>query len=273
MPLKANFHTHTTFCDGENTAEEMLLRALELGFSHLGFSGHGYTWFDKDFLLDTDAYFRECRRLAEKYRDQIEVLVGIEQDNLADVSVNKDADYLIGSTHYLHFDDDSYIAIDNTAEMVADMVKRYFGGDYYRYSKAYYELEAQVYDRTHCDFIGHFDLVVRFNDQMHTIDETDARYLKPALEAMEYLVSKDIPFEINTGAINRGRKAEPYPTPRLLKALHDFGGQILINSDSHSVKTLDGCFDVAVQKARAAGFTHTNILTKEGWKQVALDRL
>ena len=38
--LKANYHTHTTFCDGDNTAEQMVQRALDLQFDHLGFSGH-----------------------------------------------------------------------------------------------------------------------------------------------------------------------------------------------------------------------------------------
>ena len=34
--LRANYHTHTTFCDGDNTVEEMVQRALDLGFLHLG---------------------------------------------------------------------------------------------------------------------------------------------------------------------------------------------------------------------------------------------
>ena len=38
--IKENFHTHTQFCDGKSTAEEMLLSAIDKGFSALGFSGH-----------------------------------------------------------------------------------------------------------------------------------------------------------------------------------------------------------------------------------------
>ena len=38
MMIKANFHTHTTMCDGKNTAEEMAERAVVLGFNQLGFS-------------------------------------------------------------------------------------------------------------------------------------------------------------------------------------------------------------------------------------------
>ena len=38
--LRANYHTHTTFCDGTSTAEEMVQQALDLGFVALGFSSH-----------------------------------------------------------------------------------------------------------------------------------------------------------------------------------------------------------------------------------------
>ena len=44
--LIANYHTHTTFCDGQNTAEEVVLSAIDKGFSSIGFSGHGTTPFD-----------------------------------------------------------------------------------------------------------------------------------------------------------------------------------------------------------------------------------
>ena len=31
--MKANYHTHTVFCDGKNTPEEIILAAIEKGFS------------------------------------------------------------------------------------------------------------------------------------------------------------------------------------------------------------------------------------------------
>ena len=39
MSTKANFHTHSKFCDGKNTAEEMVLAAIDKGFTVLGFYG------------------------------------------------------------------------------------------------------------------------------------------------------------------------------------------------------------------------------------------
>ena len=62
--IRGNFHTHTTFCDGKNTAEEMAEQAAALGFTHLGYSGH----MDPDIRMDLAAYDAEIRRLQEKYR-------------------------------------------------------------------------------------------------------------------------------------------------------------------------------------------------------------
>ena len=59
--LRGNFHTHTTFCDGMNTAEEMAAQAAAIGFTHLGFSGH----MDPDIRMDLGRYDAEIRRLQE----------------------------------------------------------------------------------------------------------------------------------------------------------------------------------------------------------------
>ena len=276
--MKANYHTHSVFCDGSDTPEDIVRCAISKGFTHLGFSGH----MDPDIHMCWDAYYREISRLKEKY-DQIDLLCGVELDTIYDPDCIRgedgqiQAEYIIGSTHYVDIPVRiPRMTVDNTPEILQELCETFFGGDYYALSSAYYALEQTVYDRTHCTFIGHFDLITRFNDQMHFLDETDPRYLKSALETMEYLVQKDIPFEINSGAVNRGRKKEMYPSMPLLKALHDFGGEIVINSDAHQKELLDGCLREAAQCAIACGFTHTNILEHTGsgkvaFRQVPLD--
>ena len=44
--MKSNLHTHTTYCDGKSTPEQIVLSAIKHGFDSIGFSGHGYTDFD-----------------------------------------------------------------------------------------------------------------------------------------------------------------------------------------------------------------------------------
>lgn len=274
MPLLANYHTHSTYCDGTSTPEEMVEQALKLNFRHLGFSGH----MDPDIHMDIEAYFREIYALQKKYEDTLEILCGVELDNMYDPHCADGAEYIIGSTHFLDVDSEIPMSVDSTPEHLQRLSEEFFGGDYYALAKAYYDLEAKVYDRLKCTFVGHFDLVTRFNDTMHFLDEDDPRYRRSALEAMEYLVSEGVPFEINCGAVIRGRKKELYPNTFLLKNLCQMGGQILISSDAHQKEHLNGAFDQAAACAIACGFTHVNILTKKGsgsvhFRQVALDQI
>lgn len=272
--LRANFHTHTTFCDGSASAEQVVEAALGKGFEQLGFSGH----MDPEIHMDWPAYTAEVRRLQRKYAGRIDILMGVELDNLYDPACCPGAEYVIGSTHFLDVQTPFPMSVDSSEEQLRELCEGCFDGDWLALCRAYYELEAQVHDRTNCDFVGHFDLVTRFNDSMRYVDETSSAYLGPALEAMECLVGQGVPFEINCGAVNRGRKAELYPRHELLRALHDFGGEILISADAHQPELLDGGFDVAVASAIDCGFTHVNVLAHDAmggveWRQLALDAL
>ena len=42
-----DFHLHTTFSDGKNTPEEMVLAAIRRGFDTVAFSDHYYSAFDE----------------------------------------------------------------------------------------------------------------------------------------------------------------------------------------------------------------------------------
>ncbi len=278
--LRANFHTHTTLCDGISTPEEMARRAALLGFTQLGFSGH----MDPDNHMDMNLYRNRIHALQEQYRGKIDILMGIELDTIYNPVYARQVEYTIGSTHFPDvacnrgYESDRPLSVDASPEDLQLLADRYFGGDFYQLARCYYETEAQVYDRLHCTFIGHFDLITKFNDQMHVLDETNPRYTRPAIETMAYLVEEGVPFEINCGAVNRGLKKEFYPNSFFLRALHDMGGEILINSDAHQAELLNGAFDRAVKQAMACGFTHTNILVHGengavSWRSLPLDTL
>ena len=263
MKMKANYHTHTTFCDGHSTPEEMVRRAVELGFAHLGFSGH----IDINPVMDVDAYIREIRRLEETYRDSIEILCGGELDNMYPRRHIEGVDYVIGSTHHLDVSYERPLALDNTEEEVLFLLNEFYGGDAFHMARDYFRIVAHTYDDTHCAFIGHFDLLTRYNQSLGFLDEADPRYLAPALEAMEYLVSEGVPLEINTRQSHWGKL---YPSPLLLRKLHELGGEIVINSDAHIAAELDKGFSLAVETARACGFDHTNLLTRQNGRVVFL---
>ncbi len=253
MILRANFHTHTDFCDGKNSPEEMLLAAINLGFTHLGFSGH----MDADIHMDFASYKREIHRLREKYSGQIQILCGVELDNLYeldDLDARKNLDYVIGSTHFLNVQYTRPLSVDNTPEDLQLLCDEFFSGDFYKLVRAYYELEAQIFTRTNCDFVGHFDLLTKFNHGNIFFNENDSRYRNSALDALEIIAHQGIMFEINT------HNSRIMPAAFILKRLRELNGEIIINSDAHSTTQLNAKFPEAVELARTCGFDHTNIL-------------
>ena len=342
MKLHANYHTHTTFCDGSDSAEAVVQEAIRKDFTHLGFSGH----MDPGVFMDFQAYTAEICRLQAAYRGKIDILRGAELDNVYDpccvagkrktdaVQITHErgaasgtvfsetsgfeasggsakskmpggdiveisnrcggstkskmpgAEYTIGSTHFVPVPGSTVwshtaafgshregsenwdlIGVDGDIGLLHDQCKKYYNGDFYALSADYYRFEACVAERLHPTFIGHFDLITRFNDLSredggHFLGEQSERYLGPARRAMAALVPYGVPFEINCGAMNRGRKKEVYPRPELLRELHALGGEILISSDAHQKELLDGGFEEAMEVARWAGFTHTNLLVR-----------
>ena len=102
MIPRFNLHTHTSLCDGNNTAEEMVLAAIELGCDGIGFSGHSTIKSALDWTMSESReqqYIETVSSLKEKYKDRIEILLGIEYDVLSDIDASP-YDYVIGSVHH-----------------------------------------------------------------------------------------------------------------------------------------------------------------------------
>ena len=101
-----DLHMHTTYCDGNSSAEEMILSAIEKGLSAVGISGHSFTPHDPSYCMSREGtlkYIEEIRALKEKYSDRITVLLGLEKDYYADTDMTP-YDYWLGSLHYLFSD-------------------------------------------------------------------------------------------------------------------------------------------------------------------------
>lgn len=251
---KCNLHTHTIYCDGENSPEEMVLAAISAGMETLGFSGHSYTAFDTSCCMtpeDTSAYRAEVTSLKIQYREILRILCGIEQDFYASEPACG-YDYIIGSVHYL-LADGCYLAVDATKDDLCRAVREHFGGDFYRMIRCYYETAAQVHCKTGCDIVGHFDLVEKFNDGECLFSASDYRYRKALLDALDALLEQDVIFEINTGAMARGYRQVPYPEAYALRRIAEKRGRVMLNADAHSTQGLLWAFPEAVHFARSCG--------------------
>ena len=222
----SNYHTHTCYCDGRDTPEELVLEAIRLGCPAIGFTGHSYTPFDLSYCMtleNTERYNEEIPRLKEKYKGKINVLFGIEQDFFSAMHIEKDGNYL---------------PVDDSREQQIKDVDQYYGGDFYAYCEDYYRLVGQVYEKTKCKIVAHLDLVTKFNEENDLFDVKHPRYIAAADRAIEKLLPCPVTFEINYGAIARGYRKTPYPDPRILDTLTRNGAKTVKTSDCHDKRFL-----------------------------------
>ncbi len=242
-----DLHMHTVFSDGKNTAEEMVQEAVRRGLETVGISDHSSGDPCGMKLEENVRYKAEIARLKEKYAGQIRVLCGLERDFISDDFA--DYDYVIGSVHLLTMADGHHVSVDWTAEKQREGVEKYFGGDWYAFVEDYFATMARVVEVTKCDIIGHFDLITKFIEQDPQFDVNHPRYVKAWQDAADTLLKTGRPFEINTGAMSRGYRTEPYPAKDIRDYIRAHGGKLILSSDSHRKETIAYRFNEFIGEA------------------------
>ena len=268
--IKTNFHTHTIYCDGKDTPEALVLSAIEKGFSAIGFSGHSYFEIDKSYSMNAESeklYFSDISSLKDKYKDKIEIFCGIEQDFYSAPSMYQ-YDYKIGSVHNI-CKDGEYLIVDGSIAELNDILNRYYGGEFDLFAKDYFSTVCDVVEKTRADIIGHFDLILKNQERVNYTPTS--RFYSYAEEAVHKLLVSNKPFEINTGAMARGYRKEPYPDYRILKMIYEGGGSIIFSSDCHEKKWLDFGFEHAQRLALDVGFEKQAIVTKNGIEYIDIE--
>lgn len=251
--MKANYHTHTTWCDGRDTPEDVILAAIGRGFDVIGFSSHAML---PENLLDwvltpvkAIDYARNIRALARKYRDRIQVLCGVEADYIPG-GANPDRatyatvapDYIIGSIHFVAAPDGAMVCVDKTPRELADGIREHFGGSGEKYVRAYYAQLREMVRRFDFDIVGHLDLVRKFNLRHPYFDEGAAWYAEELERTAEAVAASGKLVEVNTGAIARGWLDDAYPSPAFRARLRERGVKFVLDSDAHSAAAIDCAF-------------------------------
>lgn len=248
--VKQNLHCHTTYDDGANTPEEMVLAAIEYGLTSLGISLHapmeGEYWCaprEKE-----EPFKAEMARLKEKYAGRIALYTGLEYDLAADKNF-EGYEYIIGSGHVL----DGHYYVDSTRDRAIELIEHFGGAE--KTAQVFFDNYARIADMPEISIVGHFDLLTKYNEQGMLYDTDSAWYRDAAFASMEKLSAAGKIFEMNTGAISRGYRTTPYPSAELLRHLKSLGGRIMINSDAHTAEGICLGFDLCEQIARECGFS------------------
>jgi histidinol-phosphatase (PHP family) len=178
-------HTHTVFCDGKNTVEEMCAAAFKKNFVSLGFSAHApitrktgvkTVWHLPDEKLPT--YIDEVLAAKKRWRGKLQVYLGLEIDYIDGVCgpADKDwdelpLDFRIGSVHYpapppglpkTVFVENNF-SVDMPGEGFTRGFENYYGGDGQALFNSYYDALNSMIRAGGFDVVGHLDLVKRNN--------------------------------------------------------------------------------------------------------------
>lgn len=271
--IRQNLHTHTIYCDGKNTPTEMAQAALDAGLTSLGFSGHSPMPWDNDWGMTEDKlplYRAAVAEAKNAFAGRLSIYCGVEWDSLSAPEFGG-FDFVIGSVHNIDLSlPGEPPSVDNTPEATADALARYFGGDADAMAEAYFTGYDTIAHTTAVDIVGHFDLLTKFDEKAGFFDENTPRFRDAAMAAMESLLRADKIFEVNTGAMSRGWRTSPYPSPRLLRELKARNARMLVSSDSHSADTIAHAFPESEALLTSVGFTEIWELTDAGFRPRAL---
>lgn len=260
MKINSDFHLHTRFSeDSEAPMESMVHAAIALGLKTICFTEHLDLDYPKQhgtFSVDLEAYHAELSRLQSLYKNQIEILFGIEMgmqphlpQRYVKIAENYPFDFIIASQHLLDGMDPYYPEFwENHSERSG-------------YEAYFTQLLSNLESMRTYDTLGHLDYIVRYgpNQNKYYSYETYADYIDPILE---YLISRDKCLEVNTAGLKYGLN-HTNPEEQVLKRYRELGGtKITIGSDSHRPEHIAYDFGKAADILQELGFTSYTIFRK-----------
>ncbi|MFA9372634.1 histidinol-phosphatase HisJ [Poseidonibacter sp.] len=247
--MRVDLHNHTTLCNhASGTTEEYVKKAIELKIDVYGFSDHAPMNFDPKYrmsLSQKDAYENDILSLKEKYKNEIEILLGYEVDYLdgyiLDEVINSKVDYLIGSVHFIKNKNDMW-GFDNP-----EFIGVYKSKDIDSIWKEYFDAIEAMAKTNLFDIAGHLDLIKVFK----FLPKSDIRIL--AKDALLAIKKANMTLEINPAGL-RKPIGETYPSKQLLQMAYEMGINITFGSDAHAVDQVGFKYEEVKNLAKEIGY-------------------
>lgn len=250
--MKTNYHTHTTRCrHAVGSDEEFVLSAIKGGFKVLGFSDHTPWKYRTDYVAgirmlpeELPQYVESLRALQDKYRDRIDIRVGLECEYFPEYlpwlkeQVKAYAlDYLIFGNHFYHTDEKF----------------PYFG--YYTDSRDMIDLyEESTIEGMEC---GLFCCLAHPELFMCSYPEFDHHCAIVSRHICRAAARLGIPLEYNINRVLSGqpRGAETMPHPKFWRIAASEGCTAIIGVDAHNCRMLEQAagYDQALQELKGLG--------------------
>jgi histidinol-phosphatase (PHP family) len=275
------FHAHTHYCDGSAEPEVYIIEAIKQNFKVYGFSGHSPIPIPNNFALTEETmplYCNEIERLKEKYKGQIDVLLGMEADFIPALTTPFDdfrtqfrLDYIIGSVHIVKNSTGDIWFVDGPVrQSYDDGLKLFFNNDIQRAVTSFYHQTNLMLESEHFEIIGHFDKITMYN-QNRFFTSSEPWYRKLVTETIALIKEEDVVVEINSRGLYKKRSSDFFPEAFILKHLYDAKIPVMINSDAHAPHEISLVHREAIAALKNVGFKERAIIDARGVRIIALE--
>ncbi|MBO3445541.1 histidinol-phosphatase HisJ family protein [Clostridium sp. CCUG 7971] len=243
-------HVHTHFSsDAKDNMGDVIKRAINIGVKHLTFTDH-LEYRDTGFSLDCNEYVKQIQKYKEKYKKDIEILIGIEvgyqsyiKDKIEDVLNSNPFDFVLCSTH----------RVDKQRLVQSE----FFNGlsKEEAYTKYFESIIKTTKEFNDYDTYGHLDYIIRYGKyEDNKIIYNDYKDVLDNL--LKSIIDSGKGIEINTSGYRYNLNAT-HPKIDILKRYKELGGKIItLGSDAH--RAVDVCrdFDKSYAILESLGFKY-----------------
>ncbi len=248
----ANYHTHTPRCNHADGREERyVLRAMEGGFTELGFSDHTPYFFDEPGYYSSfrmrpeqlEDYVATLLELRKSYSDRIKLFIGLETEyyprlfpRLLEFLGQFPLDYLILGQHALYNETEGIFSPRPTSDQ--RLLDQYRG-------QSLEALESGLFS-----YFAHPDLFCFTGDPK--------AYERHVRIICRRVMELGLPLEFNLLGYSEGKH---YPDPVFWRIVGEEGCQVVLGSDAHRPADTWNPTLIARAEALLSGFGITPVDT------------
>lgn len=230
-----NYHTHTERCHHAYGSDEAFVKkAISEGYKKLGFADHAPWHYKNDYhptmRMEWDQfpdYKESVLKLKEKYKDQIEILLGLEaeyfpemMDEMLDLCIDNGIDYLVFGNHFYKTDE----------------IHIYYGNCSPRYLPHYFEDAKAGLKTGMYSYLAHPELIFR-----NRYLKWNKNLEKAFSELIDLCIELDLPVEYNVLGYQANQQMghEEYPKTEFWQMAAKKGVKAIIGMDAHEPTDLD----------------------------------
>lgn len=252
--MKWDAHTHSPFCPhgSKQPLEEYIEKAIQLGFTRYSITEHAPlppSFTDpipaQDSAMSMDqleAYLEQGFQLKKKYKDQIEILIGLEIDYIFGYEQETKSfldrygprlEDAILSVHFLPVEG-QWTCLDYSAELFEQELLQHFPSVSHVYLFYYQMLEQAVLADLGAykpQRIGHFSLIEKFKKKYPPTDQKI--WWGQALKVLRLIQEQGYQLDFNTAGYRKKDCLERYPSDALLEQAIALKIPFVFGSDAH----------------------------------------